>query len=183
MELLKELSDARLETVAKTHARGIFNMGLWMMHDAAAAEALLQEVFSQALSEITCCAEDGELGKHLWKTAVGAIDGKLKKADGAVAENIDAFLPIFDSRGRMRGMATPLPKDWEGEAQARIARELERGIVQLPYPYRLVVAACDVGGLSAEETAEALGLEVRTVKTRLHHARLFLTGRLALVAS
>ena len=39
--------------------------------------------------------------------------------------------------------------------------------------------AVDLEGLSDKETAAALGLTVAAVKTRLHRARLFLRGSLA----
>ena len=44
----------------------------------------------------------------------------------------------------------------------------------LPDIYRTVFIIRDVEGLSTEETAEALGISVPTVKTRLHRARIAL---------
>lgn len=44
----------------------------------------------------------------------------------------------------------------------------------LPEIYRTVFLVRDVDGLSTEETAEALGLSIPTVKTRLHRARMAL---------
>jgi len=55
---------------------------------------------------------------------------------------------------------------------------LSTAIDELPADYRAVVLLRDVEGLSQQETAEALGLTVVSVKSRLHRARLFLRKRL-----
>jgi len=49
----------------------------------------------------------------------------------------------------------------------------------LPRGFRVVFALRDVEGLSTEETAEALGLSVPAVKSRLLRARLQLRERLS----
>ena len=55
---------------------------------------------------------------------------------------------------------------------------LSSAIEELPADYRAVVLLRDVEGLSQQEIAEALGLHVVNVKTRVHRARLFLRKRL-----
>jgi RNA polymerase sigma-70 factor (ECF subfamily) len=49
----------------------------------------------------------------------------------------------------------------------------------LPQGFRVVFVLRDVDGLSTEETAEALGLSVPAVKSRLLRARLQLRERLS----
>jgi RNA polymerase sigma-70 factor, ECF subfamily len=48
----------------------------------------------------------------------------------------------------------------------------------LPAAYRVVLVLRDVEGRSNAEIADALGLNVGVVKTRVHRARLFLRKRL-----
>lgn len=48
---------------------------------------------------------------------------------------------------------------------------LERALLDLPEPKRLVVIMAELEGMSGEAIAEALGIPVGTVWTRLHHAR------------
>jgi len=62
--------------------------------------------------------------------------------------------------------------------QTELRMVLSTAIDELPADYRAVVLLRDVEGLSQQETAEALGLTVVNVKTRLHRARLFLRKRL-----
>jgi len=62
------------------------------------------------------------------------------------------------------------------EIQALIAKALE----QLKAVDRTVVVLSDLEGLSDKEIAAATQLTVSAVKTRLHRARLFLRGKLAM---
>jgi RNA polymerase sigma-70 factor (ECF subfamily) len=56
-------------------------------------------------------------------------------------------------------------------AQRQVRHLIERAIDDLPEIFRVVFVMRDVEGLSIEETADCLGLEPATVKTRLHRAR------------
>jgi len=55
---------------------------------------------------------------------------------------------------------------------------LTSALDELPADYRSVVVLRDIEGVSNVEIAEALGLSVPNVKTRVHRARLFLRKRL-----
>ena len=61
-------------------------------------------------------------------------------------------------------------------ASARAA--LHRAIGELPEDRRIVVMLRDLEGLSYEEIAAALGLELGTVRSRLHRARVELKEKL-----
>ena len=60
---------------------------------------------------------------------------------------------------------------------ARCAR-LSRALSQLPFEQRTVIVLREVDGLSYDEIAEAAGLNVGTVKSRLARARESLRGAL-----
>jgi RNA polymerase sigma-70 factor (ECF subfamily) len=55
---------------------------------------------------------------------------------------------------------------------------LHRAIAELPDDRRMVVVLRDLEGLSYDEIAAALGLELGTVRSRLHRARLDLKEKL-----
>ena len=58
-----------------------------------------------------------------------------------------------------------------GLAQREIQAMLEQAIDELPEPFRVVLVARAVEGMSIQETADLFGLKPKTVKTRLHRAR------------
>jgi RNA polymerase sigma-70 factor (ECF subfamily) len=55
---------------------------------------------------------------------------------------------------------------------------LHRAIAELPEERRIVVVLRDLEGLSYEEIAEVLDLELGTVRSRLHRARADLKDKL-----
>src|SRR2546429_402017 len=70
-----------------------------------------------------------------------------------------------------------------GDAAGALERQelsaaLHDAIAALPDERRIVVVLRDVEGLTYEEIAEALGLELGTVRSRLHRARLDLKSKL-----
>jgi RNA polymerase sigma-70 factor (ECF subfamily) len=58
--------------------------------------------------------------------------------------------------------------------------EVEAALVELAAPFRQTVELVDIGGLSYREAAQALGVPVGTVMSRLHRARTRIRDRLAL---
>ena len=56
-------------------------------------------------------------------------------------------------------------------AQREILQLVERATDNLPEIFRIVFVTRVIEGMSVEETAELLGLQPETVKTRLHRAR------------
>ena len=72
---------------------------------------------------------------------------------------------------------------WEENPEERLSRGelggiLDKAIEDLDAPYRSVFVLRDIEELSTEETAEALGLSVPAVKSRLLRARLQLREKL-----
>jgi RNA polymerase sigma-70 factor, ECF subfamily len=68
-------------------------------------------------------------------------------------------------------------------ADEEIHRLLLQALDQLPPMDRTAVVLSDLEGDSDREISAALGLSVGAVKARLHRARLFLRGRLAVALS
>ena len=56
-----------------------------------------------------------------------------------------------------------LPRSWDGP--------ISRAIDALPRDQRITLVTIDIQGLSYEETAEAFGVSIGTVKSRLSRAR------------
>src|SRR5262249_45680677 len=62
--------------------------------------------------------------------------------------------------------------------QRELQAALHDAIAALPEDRRIVVVLRDLEGLAYEDIAEALGLPLNTVRTRLHRARLDLKAKL-----
>jgi RNA polymerase sigma-70 factor (ECF subfamily) len=60
---------------------------------------------------------------------------------------------------------------------------LDNAISKLSPDYRMIFLLRDVEGLSTEETADAAGITISAVKSRLHRARAFLRNELTMAYS
>jgi RNA polymerase sigma-70 factor (ECF subfamily) len=95
----------------------------------------------------------------------------------------EAFLKAFRNL-EAHGTVTPaLLRDWReipSEALERheIRQMLQQAIADLPLIYREVFLLRDVEDLSVNQSAEALGISVASVKVRLHRARIMLQKKL-----
>src|SRR5262249_28099478 len=112
----------------------------------------------------------------------GSLEGWLAR----IVTNV--FLD--ETRRRKRRPVTALPDD-PGRVLARApaAHEVEpglpdgmqRGLGELPDDFRVPVVLCDVSDLSYEQIAEATGVPIGTVRSRIHRGRRML--RASLVAA
>jgi RNA polymerase sigma-70 factor (ECF subfamily) len=78
-----------------------------------------------------------------------------------------------------RDFAEWRPNPEQNYSQSELAEILRKTIAGLPPGFRTVFTLRDIENLSTEETAEALGLSVPAVKSRLLRARLQLRERLS----
>jgi RNA polymerase sigma-70 factor (ECF subfamily) len=77
--------------------------------------------------------------------------------------------PVADDMADERVSAEPSPESIASDAE--LTRALREVLDGLPEDYREVIVLRDVEGLTAPEAAEAIGLSVDALKSRLHRAR------------
>ncbi len=170
---------AKFELIAKRYASKIYGLAMRLMRNPSDAEDAVQEAFLLVYTKLASFRGESAFGTWLYKVALNSIYMKLRQRKHAAEDNIDDYLPKFDERGMMRGMVHKFGENPETEAiQHQATAGLQEAIAKLPNEYRVVLIARDIDELSSEETAEALGLTVAAVKSRLHRARLFLRQHL-----
>ena len=160
------------------HSPAIYRLALRLMRNEAEAEDVVQETFVSAFRSIDSFEGHSRLSTWLYRIAHNVALMRLRRAQ-------PVLVPVDEPIAGTDGYETPrelfdwccLPEQDFDTAEAR--GELERAIGELPETLRAVFALRELEGLSTEETAEALGLSVDNVKTRLHRARLRLRERLS----
>ena len=162
----------------RLHAPAVYRLALRMMRDPAEAEDVMQETFLNAFRGI-----DRFDGRAAFKTWLYRI------AYNAALSRLQRSRPEFVSidEGGNTDERTPAPReffDWSNLPEKELERaelrgELENAIRELPEKMRAVFVMRELEGLSTEQTAEALGVRIEVVKTRLHRARLLLRDRLS----
>jgi RNA polymerase sigma-70 factor, ECF subfamily len=162
--------DARaFEELVTSYQHRVFGVALRMLGSRAEAEDVAQETFLRAHRALAEFRGEARLGTWLYAIASRLCLNRL--ASGARRHE------HRDEAALLRLPAT------SGDAVAALERgELEaalhEAIAGLPEERRIVVVLRDLEGLAYEEIAEVLGLQLNTVRSRLHRARLDLKAKL-----
>jgi RNA polymerase sigma-70 factor (ECF subfamily) len=89
-------------------------------------------------------------------------------------ESLDQSDCQEDRDFRPRQIAAWQENPEQNHSKSEIRQLVERGLLQLPAKYRVIVMLRDIEQLSTDEVARQLGLTVPAVKTRLLRGRLML---------
>jgi RNA polymerase sigma-70 factor (ECF subfamily) len=153
-----------------------------LTEDPEEARDLTQETFLQAFRHLASFRGDADLRTWLYRIAVNQARNrwrwwKRRRRDRTVS--LDA--PISDEMDTplSAGLASDEGLDPERRALAREREQaLHAALKSLSRPYREVIVLRDIEGLSYEEVASTLDLNVGTVKSRLNRGRTELRRRL-----
>jgi RNA polymerase sigma-70 factor, ECF subfamily len=150
------------EEVVREHSARVYRLAYRLTGNQHDAEDLTQEVFVRVF-------------RALPSYTPGTFEGWLHR----ITTNL--FLDLARRRQRIRfeGLADEavgqLSCDEPSPSQAFDARHLDADITEalraLPPEYRAAVVLCDIEGLSYEEIADALGVKLGTVRSRIHRGR------------
>jgi RNA polymerase sigma-70 factor (ECF subfamily) len=155
----------------------IFRLAQHITQNREDAEDVLQETFMKSYEHLDQFKGDSKFYTWIVRIAVNQALMKLRrrKTDRSVSldEQIDTGEDTI-----VREIAA-----WDEDPEQQFSREelggiLDRAVQSLEPPYRSVFVLRDIDELSTEETAEALGLSVPAVKSRLLRARLQLREKL-----
>lgn len=166
--------DARaMDALLTAHEKRLYRFGLRMCGSEEAAKDVLQQTLITAFETLHQFRGDAQLSTWLYQVARSHCSKSRRRKVDEPARHEDAH----GAEALKVASAEASPEDL---AQARRLGELlEAGILALPEQYREALILKDVEGLTAEEAAKALGLEVANLKSRLHRARNELRANLA----
>jgi len=145
------------------------------------AEEVAQDALWTAARKIDTFKGESAFGSWLYRITANTAYMKLRSRRAKAHEiALDDVLPTLDDEGRH---FEPMD-DWssrvdEQALQGELREFLEGAIASLPAKYRTAVVLHDIEGLSNPDIAEALGISLPAVKSRIHRSRLFLRQRLS----
>jgi RNA polymerase sigma-70 factor (ECF subfamily) len=157
--------------LVQRYDRRIFRLAKHITQNDEDAEDVLQEVFLKAFTHLQGFEGQSKIYTWLVRIAVNESLMKLRKRKSDRTVSLDE--PVETGEDEMvREVAV-----WEETPEQRYSQEelrtiLDSAVDQLAPIYRTVFMLRDVEELSTEETAEALGLSIPAVKSRLLRARL-----------
>ncbi|MGH7853829.1 MAG: RNA polymerase sigma factor [Candidatus Binatia bacterium] len=181
IERLKMGDEAALETIFNLHSGKLYSVAQRILGQAADTEEVIQDVFWTAYRKAKTFKGDSQLSTWLYRLTVNAALGRIRRGKKKREVEYEEYLPKFQADGHH--LVRPVV-DWSDTVDEKYARQevhalLGKALDQLKPIDRSVVVLSDMEGLADKEIAAALSLTVSAVKTRLHRARLFLRGKLA----
>ena len=169
LERLRAGDAQAFEELVASHQHRVFGVALRMLGSAAEAEEIAQEAFLRAHRSLREFRGDARLSTWLYAIVSRLCLNRLAAGDRKAARHgEEMLLRVADPRGGPDAGAE------RGELEAA----LHRAIAELSEERRVVVILRDLEGLSYEDIAVALGIELGTVRSRLHRARLDLKDKL-----
>src|SRR5881296_646543 len=157
------------EELVTAYQHRVFGVALRMLGSCAEAEELAQEVFLRVHRAIAEFRGDAKLSTWLYAIASRLCLNRLASGERrAVREGEETLTRLASSHA---GPADELER-------SELEAALHRAIAELPEERRIVVVLRDLEGLAYEEIAAALELELGTVRSRLHRARMDLREKL-----
>ena len=145
------------------------------------AEEVAQDALWTAARKIQTFKGESAFGSWLYRITANAAYQKLRARRSKAREiALDDVLPALDEDGRhFEPMADWSSRVDEQALHGELRRVLTEAIDALPPDYRTALVMHDVEGLSNPDIAEALGISLPAVKSRVHRSRLYVRQRLA----
>lgn len=165
--------------LVRQYERSVYWTAFGLLGNAADAEDITQETFLKCFQHLDQFRGESKFSTWLTQIAVNEARQRLRRQRPDLYESLEAGAEAKDS-GRWLSLFTV---DWrENPEQQYAAEELRRIVTEavqsLPPIYRSVLLLRDLEQMTSEEVAQALGLSLPAVKSRLLRARLQLREKL-----
>lgn len=157
--------------------RRLYRLARAIVGDDAEAEDALQEAYLNAYRRLSQFRGDSSLATWLSRLVVNECLGRMRRS--ARRQNV---IPMTPSPVNHEVEAAPADEVGSPDAEADRAQMraiLARRIDALPESFRAVFVLRSVEELSVEETAECLGIQAETVRSRHFRAKSLLREALA----
>lgn len=162
----------KFERLVEDVRKKALSFAMSLTRNRADADDLVQMAIVKAWTHFDAYQDDKPFQNWLLKIimrshldAVRTINRRPKM------HSLDALVTLEDGMGHAYEPMdhNPLPDDPFTQNQMQV--KVQRVLAQLPDSHRRIVQMCDVEGLSYTEIADAEGLTIPTVRSRLHRAR------------
>jgi len=164
--------------LVKPYERRVYAAALAILRNPSDAEDVAQEAVVKALANIRQFRAEARFSTWLIQITVNEALMRRRRERTVAMEAID------DRREKESEYAPRDFADWreipsESLERKEVRQRLAEALAALDRKYREVFVLRDMEQLNIQETAEALGISIASVKTRLLRARLMLRNLLA----
>jgi RNA polymerase sigma-70 factor (ECF subfamily) len=177
VDLARGRDEAAVRAITQRYNRRLFRVARSILRSDAEAEDVVQETYVRVFTGLDMFRGEAAFSTWITRIAMNEALGRLRRRPQTL--DWDVYGANRSQADIIHFPASAANSDPEkAVAQIEIRAMLERAIDELPDAFRTVFVARLVEGMSIEETADLIGLQVETVKTRLHRARALLRTKL-----
>jgi len=181
LEGLRRGDPQAMEQLVETYADRVYRLTIRITGSREDAEEATQDALWTAGRKIDTFKGESAFGSWLYRIAANAAYMKLRRRKAKAREiAIEDVLPALDDGGlHFEPMDDWSPRVDDQALNGELREMLDTAIAELPPDYRTALVLHDVEGLSNPDVAEALGISLPAVKSRVHRSRLYLRKRLS----
>ncbi len=184
---MTELTDAQLIELAKTgdarameqilakNEQRVYRFGLRMCGNEDDARDVLQETLLAAFKNLHSFRGDSQISTWLYQVARSFCIKQRRRREGEPSQH-EAM-----ETTEVKHLAADTSEPDSRTHARQVGQVIEAAMNTLQDDYREALVLRDVEGLSAEEAAGVVGIEVGALKSRLHRARMQLKQSLSAV--
>lgn len=156
----------------------VYNLIRRLLGNPEEARDVTQEVFVSVFEKVDSYRGDSSIATWIYRIATNHAKNRIKylsRRKDRQRESLEAMLvPPTASR-----LSASVPRPDQAYTREMVSRLVDRALGELDEEQRIVLVLRDVEGQSYEDIAEITGLQLGTVKSRLHRGRQRLKEALA----
>jgi RNA polymerase sigma-70 factor (ECF subfamily) len=160
---------AAFSSLVRRHERRVYNLCYRMLGKEEDARDAAQDAFLTALRKLSSFRGEARFTTWLHRVTVNACYDVLRRKRRE---------PMLEPARDEDEPEPPGPASPDHADSAVAAVDVQRALVRVPQEFRAVLILHDVQDLAYDDIAEALGIPVGTVKSRLHRGRVALAEQL-----
>ena len=154
------------DVIMRIHEDRVFAVCLRIMGDREKALDATQDTFLTVFRKAGQFQGKSQVGTWIYRIAVNTCYDHHRRQKRRPSETLPDHVDPAD------------PSAQDAVESAGLRPEIETALAELPPEFRSAVVLADLEGLSMPETAEALGVPVGTVKSRVFRGRRMLAKQL-----
>lgn len=158
---------AAFESLVTAHEGFVYNLALRTLRSGHDAEDAAQEVFIKAWTAIGSFRGDSKFSVWLYRICGNVCTDMLRRR----RDELSLTLDDGDGGDTELDVVSSAPTPQETLEKKERSEALQRALDSLPEDYRRAIMLREAGGMSYDEIASALNIDIGTVKSRIFRAR------------